>query len=214
MTEKQIRRQPWGTSSKVARNTLWTMGVAAAAMMAQAQSPSYPAPGGTFPTAPQLQLPALPTPPAITPNGAVVEDVIARVNDQIITRSEYERSEDRLLQEAEQSNMSEADLQDRLHVLLRDMIDQKLLLSKGKELGITGDAETIRQLDEIRKQNHLDSMEALQKAAEQQGVSYEDFKQRIREQVITSQVVRDEVGRRLNLTHAGRGLLRGAREGV
>jgi peptidyl-prolyl cis-trans isomerase SurA len=202
MTEKQIRRQPWGTSSKVARNTLWTMGVAAAAMMAQAQSPSYPAPGGTFPTAPQLQLPALPTPPAITPNGAVVEDVIARVNDQIITRSEYERSEDRLLQEAEQSNMSEADLQDRLHVLLRDMIDQKLLLSKGKELGITGDAETIRQLDEIRKQNHLDSMEALQKAAEQQGVSYEDFKQRIREQVITSQVVRDEVGRRLNLTHA------------
>jgi peptidyl-prolyl cis-trans isomerase SurA len=179
-----------------------TMGVAAAAMVAQGQTPTYTAPVGSFPTAPQLQLPALPTPPAITPNGAVVEDVIARVNDQIITRSEYERSENRLLQDAEQSNMSEAELQDRLHVLLRDMIDQKLLLSKGKELGITGDAETIRQLDEIRKQNHLDSMEALQKAAEQQGVSYEDFKQRIREQVITSQVVRDEVGRRLNLTHA------------
>jgi peptidyl-prolyl cis-trans isomerase SurA len=202
MTEKQISRQPWGSSSKVARNTLWTMGVTAAAMMAQAQSPNYSAPGGSFPTAPQLQLPQLPAPPAITPNGTVVEDVIARVNDQIITRSEYERSEDRLLQEAQQSNMSEADLQDRLHVLLRDMIDQKLLLSKGKDLGITGDAETIRQLDEIRKQNHLDSMEALQKAAEQQGVSYEDFKQRIREQVITRQVVQDEVGRRLNLTHA------------
>jgi peptidyl-prolyl cis-trans isomerase SurA len=202
MTEKQIRRQPWGTRSKAARNTLWMMVAVCAATMAHAQSPSYAAPVGTFPTAPQLQLPALPTPPAITPNGAVVEDVIARVNDQIITRSEYERSEDRLLQEAEQSNMSEAELKDRLHVLLRDMIDQKLLLSKGKELGITGDAETIRQLDEIRKQNHLDSMEALQKAAEQQGVSYEDFKQRIREQVITSQVVRDEVGRRLNLTHA------------
>ena len=45
------------------------------------------------------------------------------------------------------------------------MIDQQLLLSKGKELGITGDAETIRRLDEIRKQNHLDSMEALEKAA-------------------------------------------------
>jgi peptidyl-prolyl cis-trans isomerase SurA len=202
MTEKQIRRQQRGTSSKVARNMALTMGVAAAAMMAHAQSPNYAAPTGGFPTAPQLQLPALPTPPAITPNGSVVEDVIARVNDQIITRSEYERAEDRMLQEAEQSNVSEADLQERLHVLLRDMIDQKLLLSKGKELGITGDAETIRQLDEIRKQNHLDSMEALQKAAEQQGVSYEDFKQRIREQVITSQVVRDEVGRRLNLTHA------------
>ncbi len=82
------------------------------------------------------------------------------------------------------------------------MIDQQLLLSKGKELGITGDAETMRQLDEIRKQNHLDSMEALEKAAEQQGVSFEDFKQNIRNSVITQQVVRDEVGRRLNMTHA------------
>jgi peptidyl-prolyl cis-trans isomerase SurA len=162
---------------------------------------NYPVPGGQFPNAPTLRLPQLPTPPAITPNGSVVEDVIARINDQIITRSEYERSEQHLLQEAQQNNMSEADLQDRLHVLLRDMIDQQLLLSKGKELGITGDAETIRQLDEIRKQNHLDSMEALEKAAAQQGVSYEDFKQRIRDQVITQQVVRDEVGRRLNMTH-------------
>jgi peptidyl-prolyl cis-trans isomerase SurA len=163
---------------------------------------NYPVPGGQFPNAPTLRLPQLPAPPAITPNGSVVEDVIARINDQIITRSEYERSEQHLLQEAQQTNMSEADLQDRLHVLLRDMIDQQLLLSKGKELGITGDAETIRQLDEIRKQNHLDSMEALEKAAAQQGVSYEDFKQRIRDQVITQQVVRDEVGRRLNLTHS------------
>jgi len=82
------------------------------------------------------------------------------------------------------------------------MIDQQLLLSKGKELGITGDAETIRQLDDIRKANHLDSMEALEKAAAQQGISFEDFKQGIKERAITQQVVRDEVGRRLQLTHA------------
>ena len=48
----------------------------------------------------------------------------------------------------------------------------------------------------------MDSMEALQKAAEAQGVSFEDFKQRIRNQVISQEVVRDEVGRHLNLTHA------------
>ena len=43
-------------------------------------------------------------------------------------------------------------------------------------------------------------MEALQKAAEQQGVSFEDFKQQIRNQAISNQVVQDEVGRHLNLT--------------
>ncbi len=36
------------------------------------------------------------------------------------------------------------------------MIDQQLLLSRGKELGLNADAEVIRRLDEIRKQNHLD----------------------------------------------------------
>jgi peptidyl-prolyl cis-trans isomerase SurA len=45
-------------------------------------------------------------------------------------------------------------------------------------------------------------MEALQKAAEQQGISFEDFKQQIRNQVVSNQVVQDEVGRHLNLTHA------------
>jgi peptidyl-prolyl cis-trans isomerase SurA len=45
-------------------------------------------------------------------------------------------------------------------------------------------------------------MEALEKAAAQQGISFEDFKQQIRDQCITQQVVREEVGRRLNMTHA------------
>jgi peptidyl-prolyl cis-trans isomerase SurA len=170
---------------------------------ATAQQRNYPVPGAnTFPSAPGLRLPVTPTPTPITPNGAVVEDVIARVNDQIITRSEYERAEQGLLQDAQQQNVPAAEFQDKLSNLLRDMIDQQLLLSKGKELGITGDAETIRQLDEIRKQNHLDSMEALEKAATQQGVSFEDFKRQIRDRAVTGQVVREEVGRSLRMTHA------------
>jgi peptidyl-prolyl cis-trans isomerase SurA len=176
--------------------------IGAVAVRAQAPQQNYPAAGGGFAPASTLQLPPLPTQQAITPNGSVVEDVIARVNDQIITRSEYQRAEQQLLQEAQQQNLTEADLDARLQNLLRDMIDQQLLLSKGKELGITGDAETMRELDDIRKKNNLPDMEALQKAAEQQGVSFEDFKQKIRDSAITQQVVRDEVGRRLNMTHS------------
>jgi peptidyl-prolyl cis-trans isomerase SurA len=165
---------------------------------AQAAQTRFPAPGGSFTSAPQMQLPPMPRPAAITPNGEVVEDVIVRVNDQIITRSELERSQQQLLQEAQQNNLSSADLAQRQKDLLRDMIDQQLLLAKGKELGITGDAETIRRLDEIRKQYHLDSLEALEKAATQQGVSFEDFKSGIRNNVITQQVVRDDVGRSMH----------------
>ena len=115
-----------------------------------AQQPRYPVPGGGMTPAapqPQLQLPPLPATPSITPNGTVVEDVVARVNDQIITRTEYERARVQLMEQAKQENVPQADAEDKLHDLLRDMIDQQLLLSKGKELGITGDAETLRRLD-------------------------------------------------------------------
>jgi peptidyl-prolyl cis-trans isomerase SurA len=122
------------------------------------------------------------------------------VNDQIINRSDLERSEQQLAQENQQSNASPADAAERQKNLLRDMIDQQLLLSRGKELGLNADAEVIRRLDEIRKQNHMDTMEDLEKAARAQGVSFEDFKANIRNNVITQQVVRDEVGRRLQMT--------------
>ncbi len=206
MTEKLTRINLHGrftTATRiVAAFVLSAAAASGSAALAQAPQSNFPTPGGAFAPASNLQLPTLPTPTAITPNGTVVEDVIARVNDQIITRSEYEAAEGQLLQDSRQQNLSEADLEDHLHNLLRDMIDEQLLLSKGKELGITGDAETMRELDDIRKKNNLASMEALEKAAAAQGVSFEDFKQHIRDQIIRQQVVRDEVGRHLNMTHA------------
>ena len=139
---------------------------------------------------------------ASTLGGAVVEERVAQVNDQIISRSDYDRAEAQLTQEAQQQGWSQQEITDHKKDLLRDLIDQQLLLSKGKELGITGDTELVRRLDDIRKQNHLDSLEDLEKAATQQGVSYEDFKQNIRNGIITQQVIRDQVGRRLQLTQA------------
>ncbi|HYK34365.1 peptidylprolyl isomerase [Alloacidobacterium sp.] len=134
--------------------------------------------------------------------GTVVEEIIARVNDQVISKSDYQRADQELESQGQQQGWSQQQLFEARHDLLRDLIDQQLLLSKGKELGISGETETVKRLDDIRKQNHLDSMDDLQKAAESQGVSFEDFKQHIREGIITSTVIRDEVGRHLNLGQA------------
>ncbi|MCU1251755.1 MAG: PpiC-type peptidyl-prolyl cis-trans isomerase [Edaphobacter sp.] len=164
----------------------------------QAQAPRYQSPLSA-PNAPQPQL-TLPVTPAITPNGTVVEDVVVHVNDLIISRSDVERAELALAQENQQAGSTPAEAAERQKNLLRDMIDKQLLLSRGKELGINADAEVIRRLDEIRKQNKMDTLEDLEKAARQQGVSYEDFKAGIRDNVITQMVVRDEVGRRLQLS--------------
>jgi peptidyl-prolyl cis-trans isomerase SurA len=133
---------------------------------------------------------------------SVVEEIVARVNNQIITRSEYLRSGEELRKEAQQQDPVNADkvVADREKDVLRDLIDQQLLLERGKELGITADTEVVKRLDDMRKEMKLDTMEDLEKAAESQGVSFEDFKQNLRNQIITQQVIGKEVGQRMNIT--------------
>jgi peptidyl-prolyl cis-trans isomerase SurA len=133
----------------------------------------------------------------------VVEEIVARVNNSIITRSDFTRSKDQLKDEIKsQESGGNADkaYADREKDVLRDLIDQQLLLEKGKDLGITADTELIKKLDEMRKQMNLDSMEELEKAAQAQGVSYEDFKQNLRNQIITQQVIQHEVGSHLSVS--------------
>ncbi|MFY9742006.1 MAG: peptidylprolyl isomerase [Candidatus Sulfotelmatobacter sp.] len=134
--------------------------------------------------------------------GQVVEEIVARVNNQIITRSEYDRSKDQLRDDVKQQDPSDADkvYAEREKDVLRDLIDQQLLLEKGKDLGITGDTDLIKRLDQMRKDMKLESMEDLEKAATAQGISYEDFKQNMRNQIITQKVIGEEVGSHLSIS--------------
>ena len=132
----------------------------------------------------------------------VVEEIITRVNNQIITRSEFLRSKDQLKEEVKQQDAANADkvYGQREKDILRDLIDQQLLLEKGKDLGITGDTELVKRLDQMRKEMKLETMEDLEKAAAGQGLSYEDFKQNLRNQIITQKVIGEEVGSHLATT--------------
>ena len=134
--------------------------------------------------------------------GQVVEEIVARVNGSIITRSEFLRSKDQLKDDVKQQDAANADklFSEREKDILRDLIDQQLLLEKGKDLGITGDTDMIKRLDQMRKDMKLETMEELEKAATAQGISYEDFKQNMRNQIITQKVIGEEVGSHLNIT--------------
>jgi peptidyl-prolyl cis-trans isomerase SurA len=134
--------------------------------------------------------------------GQVVEEIIAHINNSIITRSEYARSKDQLRDEVKTQDAANADkvYADREKDVLRDLIDQQLLIDKAKDLQITGDTELIKQLDQMRKEMKLDSMEDLEKEAVKQGVSWEDFRQNMRNKIITQKVIGEEVGGRLSLT--------------
>jgi len=133
--------------------------------------------------------------------GQAVEEIVARVNSQIITRSEFLRSKDQLKDDVKQQDPTNADkvFSEREKDILRDLSDQQLLLEKGKDLGVTGDTELIKRLDQMRKDMKLETMEDLEKAATAQGISYEDFKQNMRNQIITQKVIGDEVGSHLSI---------------
>jgi len=138
---------------------------------------------------------------ATAQNSQVVEEIIARVNNQIITRSEYVRSKDQLRDEVKAGDPAHADqvYTEKEKDVLRDLIDQQLLLEKGKDLNITGETDLIKELDQIRKDMKLPDLEALQKEAEKQGVSWEDFQQQKKNQIITRKVIGEEVGGHLSI---------------
>jgi peptidyl-prolyl cis-trans isomerase SurA len=134
--------------------------------------------------------------------GQVVEEIIVHVNNEIVTRSEYARSKDQLRDEVKAQDPANADkiYADREKDVLRDLIDQQLLLDKAKDLGINGDTELIKQEDQMRKEMKLDSIEDLEKEAAKQGVSWQDFLQNMRNKIVTQKVIGEEVGGRLSLT--------------
>jgi len=134
--------------------------------------------------------------------GQVVEEIIARVDNQIITRSEFARSKDQLRDEVKTQDPTNADklYTEREKDILRDLIDQQLLLEKAKELSLSADTDVVKKLDQMRKDMKLDSMEALEKEAEKQGVSWEDFKQNMKNQILTQKVIGEEVGGHLSMT--------------
>ena len=140
--------------------------------------------------------------PAYLSADTIVEEIVARVNNQIVTRGDYDRSKEQLRQEAQQQDPGNASklIAEKDKDVLRDLIDQQLLLEKGKDLGITADTEVIKKLDQMRKEMSLDSMEDLEKAAASQGVSFEDFKQNMRNQIITQQVIGKEISSHMNIT--------------
>jgi peptidyl-prolyl cis-trans isomerase SurA len=170
-------------------------------------NPAATPPPQSKPPAAVTRKPAAPVLPAPGANGKTIEEIIARVNNEIITRSEYERAKASAEDDAKQEcsgkctpDQLRADVDERQKNVLRDLIDQSLLVQRGKDMGVSVEPEVIKKLDQIRIQNNLASMEDLEKAVSSQGVNWEDFKNNIRNGILTQRVISNEVGSHLNIS--------------
>jgi len=135
-----------------------------------------------------------------------IEEIIARVNNEIITRSDLDKarvaSEEDARQECQGKCTPEqlrTDIEDRRKNSLRDLIDQSLLVQRGKDMGLNVEPDVIKRLDQLRQQNKIDSMEDLEKAVSAQGSNWEDFKNNIRNGILTQRVISNEVGSHISI---------------
>jgi len=156
---------------------------------------------------PAAALAALAAAPALAADVQLLEEIIAKINGDIITRTEIEKSRTQLRAELTQRGLKgeqlETEFKTRAEGVLASRIDQLLLQQKGRDLSITVDAEVSKQVNDIMRQYKIVDPEDLAKLVrEQTGMPFEDYKNDMKNSMITQRVIQQEVGSKINIPKA------------
>ena len=145
--------------------------------------------------------------PAAPGTPVVIYQIVAKVNGDIVSQDELDRLTRERVAEAKAQGANGAQLERTAEEiqknLLRDRIDQLLLVQKGKELNITVDSEISKYMASLRRSSGITDEEKFREYVRQQsGMSYEDFQAEARNSALTREVVGSEVGRHIHVTDA------------
>jgi peptidyl-prolyl cis-trans isomerase SurA len=138
---------------------------------------------------------------ATTAGAELVTGIAAIVNDDIITIYELNREYDRLVKDEEKKGPLTDTAAKKLRAdVLNAMIDRKLIGMKIKELNISISEEEVRQsIEEIKKQNGL-SQEALVAALLTQGLTFDQYKAQMKEQLERLRLMSQEVKSKIQVS--------------
>jgi parvulin-like peptidyl-prolyl isomerase len=132
--------------------------------------------------------------------GEIVEEIVAWVNGEIITRSEYEEEERSLLAELYR-HYSGAELDKEAQrartQLLQRMIDNKLLIHHGAALGLDMEAMGSSFIKSFMEQQKIESEDEFDRLLAQEGMTRRDIRNKLLEMYAPEQVIFFEVGQRI-----------------
>lgn len=133
----------------------------------------------------------------------VVDEVVAQVNEGVITLSRINREIKSVVESfiADGKSREEAEklVEEKKGELIASLINEELLLQKAKESGLDKEIEANlnqRFLD-IMKQQNIKTLEALYTAMEAQGVNPQEIREIWRKQATREAVINNEVNRKL-----------------
>jgi peptidyl-prolyl cis-trans isomerase SurA len=145
----------------------------------------------------KLTATAKPTPTPDLPKKPknVTNAIIAVVNDDIITLYDVNREAQPAINETEKKGSLTAAARTQIRRTALDrLIEKKLTEQKIKELNIRVSEEEIRQaIDDVRKQNNIPTQEALVTALTGQGLSFDQYRAQLQEQIEKLKLVSMEV---------------------
>jgi peptidyl-prolyl cis-trans isomerase SurA len=137
---------------------------------------------------------AVPATTAVSP-GKVVNTIAAVVNDEVVTLNEVNREALPLIIEAEKKSAIDASVRTQIRrAALEHLIEKKLLDQKIKELNLKVSDEEVKQaIDDVKRQNNMASQEVLVSALASQGLTFEQYRTQLREQIEKLKLVSMEV---------------------
>jgi parvulin-like peptidyl-prolyl isomerase len=133
----------------------------------------------------------------------VVDEVVAQVNEGVITLSQVKRevneAVDSLVKEGKTPEQARAEVESKRGELIAGIINEELLMQKGKNMGVDSDVEA--QINgrfiEIMKQQNIKTLDALYKAMEETGVNPQSIRDMWRKQIVRDMVLQREVDGKL-----------------
>ncbi len=137
----------------------------------------------------------------------IVEQIVAKVNGEIVTATDLAHNRRQLEEALRQQGMSGERLENELKTRekdgLRDRIDGLLLVQEAKQLEINVEGDVTKRLAEIQRNAKISDQDKFHDyIREQTGMSFEDFRQEIRNDLLKQRLLGQEVGSKINVPRA------------
>ncbi len=143
-------------------------------------------------------------------NSIVLEEILVKVNGEIITKTQLEERQVQFLRDQRtqgtlDENTSDADLERLLSEatpqMIVDAIDELLVVQHGKEMGVELDEDRFSGIVEnIKEQNDIESDEEFDEILAAEGMTMEDLQRAMERQFIMSSVQQIEIINKITMT--------------
>jgi peptidyl-prolyl cis-trans isomerase SurA len=148
---------------------------------------------------------------AVPLRAEIIEQVLVKVNGDIITKTELESRQiaairQRMSQDVSPESLKNSDELKKVVAevtprILVEAIDEMLMVQLAKERGYKLRDEQFREwLGALRKEQNLEDDAKFQAALKQEGMTTDDLRKNVEKQFMISQVQREEVGSKLTIT--------------